>query len=163
MAEKRQSKPAEIGWAIPNAFKGFDGQALFALQQRNVEAMTRAASLMADAAAQITGKQFEIFQKAANLHLETPQLDQGAEGFGGFLERQMKAGREVFESSIKQTRELNDAVRNCYYSIADEFQACARDNLNLLEEETEAVTGAGKSAKSTGTQQQPERPQAVSA
>jgi hypothetical protein len=160
MADKRQTRPAELGWAIPNAFKGFDGGALLALQHRNLEAMTRATSLMADATAMIASKQLEMFQKALDIRPEVPQMGSGSEGFSGFLRQQIQTGRETFETSVKQARELNDAVRECYYSIADEFEACARDNLGLIEEEAKTATAAGPKSAS---EVQPQRPQAVSA
>ncbi|MFZ1989488.1 MAG: hypothetical protein WAW96_06910, partial [Alphaproteobacteria bacterium] len=59
----------------------------------------------------------------------------------------LHSGREAMELAITEMRVAGDVLRNCWYDVASEFEACARDNMHSVEEQLKQSRSAEHRAK----------------
>ena len=96
-----------------------------------MEAITRAASRFAEAATMIANKEVAALSALQNGPRLTSVGKSG--GTADFLSAQIRANHDAIEKSIAEIRAASDATRQCWYDIVQEFENCARDNLNSIE------------------------------
>ena len=103
------------------------------IQRRNMEAITRSASKISGAIAAVASKQMEALSSLGSARPNVPPSGPG--DFAGFFAAQLQNGRAAMEKAITEMRAANDTMRHCWYEVASEFEACAHDNMNSMEEQ----------------------------
>ena len=95
----------------PSAFKGFDQSALFAAQQKNMDAMITAQKTAAAGYQDLFEKQVEIFQetmKAAQAQIsELSKSEPGAAA----ASRQAELTSKAFETAVANAKDLAEAAQ----------------------------------------------------
>jgi hypothetical protein len=132
MNEKTPSSSYESP-AISDFLQFFSASPLADIQRRNIQALTASASKISDAIATVASKQMAAASSLASARPREPVSTPG--GLPEFFAAQLHSGREAMEMAITEMRVASDVLRNCWYDVASEFEACARDNLHRVEEQ----------------------------
>lgn len=138
MMERKMNGKEKSGktWALPElpeTFEAFSMPAMLEMQRRNMEAISKSAARMAEAFNAALGKQVEMASSWSKLPALKPLNESG--NAGERLSGQMKAGREAVESTIANLRDLTDEARQCWYEVAEEFGAVAKEIIGNMEEQ----------------------------
>lgn len=120
-------------FAITDVLKLFSASPLADIQRRNMQAITASASKISDAMTKVASKQMAAVSSLAAVKPREPFSTHG--GLPEFFAAELHSGREAMEMAITEMRVANDVLRNCWYDVASEFEACARDNINRIEDQ----------------------------
>ena len=138
MADRSKSFPGSDAM-LESFLKTFDGGALAAIQQRNMEAFARTSGIIATAATKIAERQLDLLKSASEAGSASASSASGS-SFPDILASQMAAGRDNLQNSLRQMSEMSDAVRQCCADVADELQCCARDNWRSMRGQAEETS-----------------------
>jgi len=117
-------------FAMPEFASLLNASTLFDIQRRNMQALTQAASKVSEAMTLIANKEMAAFSALRAIPIQIPTTEGSVADFVG---AQFHAGHEAIEKSISELRDFNDTVRQCWYEVAQEFEACVRDNISSIE------------------------------
>ena len=119
-------------FAVSEFFQFLRASPLADIQRRNMQAMAASAAKISDAMTAVASKQMAAVSSLVSMRPR--EVSSSASGLSDFFASQLHDGREAMEAAITEMRGATDALRNCWYDVASEFEACARDNVNRVQE-----------------------------
>lgn len=133
MNDKPQSNPFTTPFAA-DFIQLFNASPLVEMQRRNMEAMSKSAAKLSEAMIAVASKHMSALSELGSARPAAESLN-GPADVTGFFAAQMRNGRDAMERAIAEMRAANDTMRHCWYDVAHEFEACARENASSFEEQ----------------------------
>lgn len=162
----------------PNAFEnpyftqvleGFDTSAITSIQQRNMEAVSRAARMLSETTAKVAKLQMEMLSGFSSMKRDYAAFSGQPEEVTEAVHSEYRNTRSALETTIERGREISDTLRNCFYDVAEELELCGEENWRCLRNGVQgeaqaksAARGKAASAKPSTDTPAPVTPRAVS-
>ena len=148
-------------FAVADFMKFLSDSPLADIQRRNMQALTASAAKISDAIATVANKQMAAVSSLAAFR--PPEAAISPAGLPDLLASQLRSGREALDMAITEMRLASDVLRNCWFDVASEYEACARDNMHRFENQLKQSGPAEQRTKTSTTGTTPARPAKVAA
>ena len=132
----RSGSPDELSTdAFTRFFRAFDSKPLLDVQLRSIDSLSRMSCTLSQAAAEIGEKHLAMLKTVAKLP------EGNAERFSGNNGELDLRERSMLGATVQQMHDIHEIVRDCWSQLAQEAEACARDNFVALGSNLRAIQG----------------------